>query len=714
MPFNFHIPLSKCLFLRVFFNSCLFLFSPDCFSQGKEETDTLPAIELDRIIVKAYEQNRTLREVPAAVSYINRATVDRFGPASFVLAVNTAPGVRMEERSPGSYRFNIRGSSLRSPFGVRNIKVYYNDIPFTNPGGHTYLNQLGTYNFNSIEVIKGPGNSLYGAGTGGVLLIESMNNKKEGGFFAEYTGGSFGLKNSYAGITTASEHGMTQIGFQHQQSNGYRRHSEVNRKVFSLNSHYQLSANKSLQATFLYGDLFYETPGALTLTEYVQDPTAFRPGTAVFPSAERAGAAIRQKTFLAGASYHQQFTRSFSNKTVVYGAYTQLRNPTIRDYGRSNEPHVGGRTTFQLVQPLGAGKLTATTGGEWQQGFTSYSIHKNVSGRADSIRTFDEIGNRQNFYFLQAQFDWKNWAFAASTSINRLQVAFQRFSPQPLSLQKRKFNSEWAPRFSLMRKWNKSILYTSVAKGFSPPTTEELLPSGGAINLGLNAEDGVNFDVGSRGTLFKRTGFDVNAFLFTLKNTIVQRRDASGGSFYLNAGKTRQMGIEAAINQYLFAHSTFIDNSYTWLSYTYHYFRYRDFKQLSNDFSGNRLPGVSPHTISSGFDMSINKTWLGTLTYFYSSRIPLTDANDAYADAYHLLGMKLGFQEVLKEKFNFRIFIGADNLLNQKFSLGNDINGFGGRFYNAAPGRNYYVTLSFQCFKKNETKTDKPDILDNQ
>ena len=74
----------------------------------------------------------------------------------------------MEERSPGSYRMNIRGSTLRSPFGVRNVKIYWDEIPFTDAGGNTYLNQLSYYNFNSLEVIKGPGGSVYGAGTGGV------------------------------------------------------------------------------------------------------------------------------------------------------------------------------------------------------------------------------------------------------------------------------------------------------------------------------------------------------------------------------------------------------------------------------------------------------------------------------------------------------------------------------------------------------------------
>jgi iron complex outermembrane receptor protein len=36
-------------------------------------------------------------------------------------------------------------------------------------------------------------------------------------------------------------------------------------------------------------------------------------------------------------------------------------------------------------------------------------------------------------------------------------------------------------------------------------------------------------------------------------------------------------------------------------------------------------------------------------------------------------------------------FAGIDNLLNQKYSLGNDLNAVGGRYFNAAPGRNYFA-----------------------
>src|SRR5687768_10274215 len=173
----------------------LFLLAQPAFAQ-----DTLQPLTLDTVVIKAYEQNRNLKEIAAAVNYIGPAALQRFGTANVVTAVNTTAGVRMEERSPGSYRFNIRGSALRSPFGVRNVKVYYNDIPFTDPGGHTYLNGLGYYNFNSIEILKGPGSSLYGAGTGGVLLIEGMSPNENANLTAEYTTGSYGLHNAYAGF----------------------------------------------------------------------------------------------------------------------------------------------------------------------------------------------------------------------------------------------------------------------------------------------------------------------------------------------------------------------------------------------------------------------------------------------------------------------------------------------------------------------------------
>ncbi len=129
----------------------------------------------------------------------------------------------------------------------------------------------------------------------------------------------------------------------------------------------------------------------------------------------------------------------------------------------------------------------------------------------------ETIRNRQSLLFAQVALDVNDFSFVAGTSINSLNINFERFIPQPLGNQKRKFANKLAPRLALLKKINNTNIYASVAKGFSPPTTEELLPRGGAINLQLAAEDGINYDLGFRGTFFKTLNVDVNAFLFRLE-----------------------------------------------------------------------------------------------------------------------------------------------------------------------------------------------------
>ena len=137
--------------------SVLFCIPLLCFSQTEPEDSSKL---LGEVLIKAFGQNRQLKKSSAAINYVSKSQLERFNNTSILPALNNTPGVRMEERSPGGYRMNVRGSTLRSPFGTRNVKVYWNGIPFTDPGGGTYLNQLSYYNVNSIEIIKRPGGSL--------------------------------------------------------------------------------------------------------------------------------------------------------------------------------------------------------------------------------------------------------------------------------------------------------------------------------------------------------------------------------------------------------------------------------------------------------------------------------------------------------------------------------------------------------------------------
>ena len=282
--------------------------------------------ELQEIRIRAFEQYRPPNTSTAPVRFIGSENSDRNNKTSLVHSFNSIAGVRMEERSPGSYRINIRGSSLRSPFGVRNIKVYWNDIPITDAGGNTYFNQFAWNNFSQIELFKGPASSLYGAGTGGLLLMHSHDDRSSG-IDLEYMTGSYNLHNIFLTGSWGRQQNSNKVTYAHNQSDGYRRQSAMRRDNFSWSSKLHLNERQQLTASILYTNLYYQTPGGLTKAEFEKNPKAARPAGGGLPSAEQAKAAIYQKNLMAGINNRYYFNENWSNNTSIYVAYAQIKNP---------------------------------------------------------------------------------------------------------------------------------------------------------------------------------------------------------------------------------------------------------------------------------------------------------------------------------------------------------------------------------------------------
>jgi iron complex outermembrane receptor protein len=242
------------------------------------------------------------------------------------------------------------------------------------------------------------------------------------------------------------------------------------------------------------------------------------------------------------------------------------------------------------------------------------------------------------------------------------------------------------------------LMYASVSRGFSPPGTAEILPSTSIINTTLQAEHGLNYEAGIKSSwLQQRLYVEVNAFYYQLRNAIVQRRDASGADYFANAGSTRQRGIESQATYQLLPNSNrFIRDARFWASHTYNRFRYQDFKVIANDYSGNKLPGVATHMVAAGVDVTTRPGWYVNLTWFYSDPTALNDANTDMATSYNLAGGRTGWRTSLCKAIVMDLFAGIDNVFDVTYSLGNDINATGGRYYNAAPGVNYYGGVSWR------------------
>ena len=666
-----------------------------------DSSDTRP---LREVVVKAYEQNRKLTEVGAPLSFVSKASLNRFGTGSIVPALNANPGVRMEERSPGSYRLNIRGSSLRSPFGVRDIKIYFNEIPLTDPGGNTYLNELGFYNFQSLEIIKGTAGSLYGAGIGGAVLINSMPSVWQKGVSMDYQGGSYNTQIENLNLRLGDNDHRNILSYSHQTSDGYRQQTQMRRDVASWETLVKASDRQTIHAYILYSDLYYQTPGALTITEYNKDPKMARPAAGSSPGAIQARAAIFQKNFTAGFSNTYHFSEHWQNTTAVYGAYTDFTNPGIRVYELRQEPHFGGRTVFQYQADLGATRLQVNAGAEAQKGFFETRDFANKLGIQDTLQTDDRLNNWQYMTFAQVDLKFSGgWTLTAGASFNKTAVQITRISVIPPAAHRISFDNKIAPRIALLKKILPEISgYASASRGFSTPTVQELEKTNGIVGPPLQPEDGIDYEVGARGSLLHgRLFFDIDAFFFHLKNTIVQRIDTNGVGYSINAGGTDQHGLETFVSYQLAddPHG-FFSNARVWVSHTWHDFHYRNFTQDTTNFSGKRLPSVPPQTVVAGLDLALGMGLYTNITYTYADKIALNDANTAYAGSYNLLGGRIGYRKALTKEFKLDIFGGVDNAFNTKYSLGNDFNAAAGRYYNGAPGVNYYAGVSLNLALK--------------
>lgn len=647
------------------------------------------SINLSEITITAFETERPLLEQSASIALVSERDFNRFNETSIVNSFNTKPGVRIEERAPASYRVSIRGSSLRAPFGVRNVKVYWNDVPFTAPDGTSPLNLLDLSNIRTASVIKGPSGSIYGAGNGGVINLNSPAEVAGGRVSTDFLAGDFGLSRFRLALAQQVGSGGFEASFVTQKSDGYRDHSAMDRKVFQLAGVFIPSEKQRIRTQLLVSDLQYEIPGGLNADQLAEDPRQARPGSAAQNSS------IDQQTVFGSLGQEYQFTENTSNTTTLYLSTTDFENPFILDYKRELGFSYGGRTKFEFNDQLFDKPIRIVAGAEAQSGITDAKNFGNRDGVADTIRFADKLRASQFFLFTQAEWNLtEQLLFTLGLSQNYSSFEIDRqvdATGGPLGVQKRTFDPILIPRVALnYRLGEYASVYASLSSGFSPPTIDEVRTNEGSLNLDLEAERGQNYEVGFRrgkGNL----NLDLTAYYFKLDETITTFTNEQGVVLFQNAGATDQKGIEAAVDYGIIKSNTgFIRDLSVGTAYTGQFFAFVDYQKRENDFSGNDLTGVPKTTLVSRLDMRTGVGFYFNFTHQYVSEIPLNDANTVYQDPFDLINARLGWAKRLGGSWDLEGFVGIDNLLDEVYSLGNDLNPFGGRYYQPAPARNWY------------------------
>jgi iron complex outermembrane receptor protein len=672
----------------------LSLIVSDGFAQGK--VDSVQKVK--EIVIRAYLSEQPILKVPSSVSLISNKQLRDQPGITMLPALNAVPGIRMEERSPGSYRLSIRGSSLRSPFGVRNLKMYLDELPLTDAGGNTYLNLIDVNSINNIEVLKGPDGSLFGANSGGVVLINPIDKNADSTWAsAGISSGSYGLFHEKLAVQKKFKNQYLNINHSYQRSDGYREHSAMSRHYAQLMYRVNYAKESQLRIIAFYSDLKYNTPGGLTLAQYTANPQAARPSTATVAGPVAQKARIENETLYGGVVNDTKIAANLRHVFAVYGSKTDYMNPFITNYEIRDEYTGGIRTYLEL-----SGNKENAVDWKWNAGLelqsTSADIanYNNLRGVRGTLQAQDDILSRQFFYFTRfsANIGEKLTAEVAA-SLNYYKYQFSKDFSSNTSTFERNFDPELMPRFALSYQISDLLaLRSSISRGYSPPTIAEVRASDNKINNTLESETGWNYEAGFRlRNNNDRLWMDASIFQYRLQNAIVRRVNADDTEFYLNAGGTRQTGIETQASYWLiepgskgFLSGLQIQNSFTLSRYFF-----RDYQNGRTNFSGNRLTGTPRSVVVSGLDFRFQKNFFLFVQHNYTSKIPLNDANSVYAKSFDLVHFKAGWRGSKPGKPVLEFYVGIDNLLNETYSLGNDINAFGGRFFNAAAMRNFFA-----------------------
>jgi len=650
-------------------------------------------------------------KVPATIGLVSKGQLMVGDASSLQAGLNALPGVTLETRGQGgSQRLNIRGSFLRSPFAVRNVKTYLNGIPFSSPDGSSPLELIDASDVEKIEVIKGPAGSIYGSATGGVLNISTIQPVIHG-FKMSTTQqyGGFGLRRSASQAQYVDTKWSVRVSHIYQENNGYRE-QEWNKKN-QASAFIQYRPVEKLKYFFYlaYYNGSWALPGALNAEEVEKDPRQARPFSI------DNNAALYRKRYMAGASQEWKINKEWSNTTSVYAQTTDKTNPYgtsafSQGYKEEGASGAGMRTVFsgKIIdrEPI---KARFNVGGEYQ--FEKFDITEwdNVGGKAGDEKYTYHVNYHGILGFFSA--DWelgKDLLINTGVSWNKTIHQADGYAVDGIAFDTTAtWAAEYLPRIGASYQWIKNqYAVASVSYGNSQPTVfEQIDYENNRFNLDLKPEHGVNYEAGLKGTIGERLRleYEVTAYQFLLSNAILAEEkmnsDSTVFTAYSNTGSTKQEGVEWMFRK-RFAFGDSLEHSLAcWVSGAFQHYRFNDYSVAGVELAGNYLPGVPKSTVSSGFQIALwdnSVTW--SVSHYWMDRVFLNNANDVYGKAYHLLHSKVGLKIISSRSgISGDVFVGVQNLTNTEYTSFYAFNGAAGRYYNPSQPRSLFFgfTLGF-------------------
>jgi iron complex outermembrane receptor protein len=661
--------------------------------------------ELNEVIVSSNHLPLQLKKSVATINIISAEDIKRSNNTNINAALNRVPGIFMQSGALNTNRITIRGIGSRNLFGTSKIRAYFQDIPLTSGSGNTNIEDFELGSIARIEIIKGAASSIYGAGMGGTIhLLPENAYLNQTTAESELTFGSFGL---YKGVLNVN-HGTNKHSFRaiysNTHSDGYRENNEYNRQTFTINSNHFLREKDDINFLASYVDLKAFIPSSVNEDDYINNPKS-----AAFTWRQSKGYEDSQRGIF-GLSWNHQYTNNLKQTTSVFTSFKKSYEPRPFDILTENTSAIGIRSRLIGSTKLFKNNLNWTIGGELFKDTNKLGNFENLyqdfpagTGSVEGNR-FSDFREKRSYYNI---FFETNYSLTEKTTLsiglNFNETSYDlkdRFVDNNLNQSGTyNFGSKLSPKFGVSHLVSNNLsIYSNISHGFSPPSLEETLLPDGLINTNIKPETGWNFEIGSRASLIKnRLQLDVALYRLDIKNLLVARRTGNDQFVGVNAGKTRHDGFEFSLN--LQTIQTDVITIKNFISYTNNNFKFKEFIDDTNNYSGNELTGVPSNIFNTGMDIASKIGIYGNINFQHVGSMPITDDNTLFSDSYNLTNIKMGYKLLVSKKLTLNIFSGIDNVFDKAYASQILINatGFGGsapRYYYPGNPINFYSSVN--------------------
>jgi len=646
-----------------------------------QQQDTL-VVKLPGLEVEALRSSVTKSSSPFAISLLERSAEEVVSQPGLSLhsVLLGLPGLTLNDR--GHYalgeRLLVRGMGWRSAFGVRGVQVLLDGIPLTLPDGQGMLDIVDPAFIRRVELVRGPSSTFWGNGSGGVLMLSTDAFSDTFGLGVRVMGGSYGLRNVSANVAVPIGNHRISGYVSSVQSDGYRDYSAGSFTRAAFTGLFDLGNFTQLRVVSGFAVQDTESPGALTEAQLAED---------------RRGADLRNVNALAGkestqiqlgATLFRELDRGMLSVTA-FGLKRQLGNPLSYTYIELDRQVGGARIQFQSAGERARFGVGVDAGFQ----FDDRVNKNNDGGKPGSQVDLDQQEDVRNLSaFVNGQIDvFENFVLSAGVRADQIDFSLEDRLPGSVGVSGDRSFSAFSPSVGLTYRLGNGQVFANYSTAFETPTTTELVnqPNGSAgLNSSVGPQKTNGFEVGGRGRLGRST-MDVAFFQMFVTEQLQPFQDASGRTYYVNAGRTKHTGFEVAMLSRLNRHVQLQ------ATYTMSQFQFDDGVLLYN-----RLPGIPVHHLVLGFDGA----WSGLRANLVADFVSLTYADDtnlAENDGYLVVDFGIGHDGIHIGGSKLRPFGRVSNVLDNEYNGSMVVNAFGGRYYEPAAGRAFQlgIGLSF-------------------